>query len=130
MTTTKKITELLVTLLPSALILLPTIPLYRFGTPPNVENPTGITVGIMGLYNTILFYFSIIIFITFIVAIVAAIIRLIPYYRWLTGKTPACPHCDSMMKVRLAKRSKYKGQYFWGCSYYFTLGCRGKIHID
>jgi len=73
--------------------------------------------------------FSPIIFLLLIMSLVLALIGLMRYYRWLSGKSPACPYCGSMMKVRTAKRSKYRGQQFWGCSRYFISGCKGKIHI-
>ncbi|MEK8020523.1 MAG: hypothetical protein VSS75_026965 [Candidatus Parabeggiatoa sp.] len=128
MTTTKKIIELLVTLLPSVFILLFIIPFYRLSIPPNIENPTGITAIIVNIHSTISYFSSIVALIIFIVAVVIAIKRFISYYYWLTGQKPACPHCGSMMKVRMAKRGRYRGQQFWGCSY-FILGCHGKIHI-
>jgi ssDNA-binding Zn-finger/Zn-ribbon topoisomerase 1 len=31
---------------------------------------------------------------------------------------PRCPKCQSAMKLRLAKRGKFVGQKFWGCSRY------------
>jgi hypothetical protein len=43
------------------------------------------------------------------------------------GMMPRCPQCDSEMKLRTAKRGKYSGNQFWGCSRYPK--CNGLVNI-
>jgi len=38
-------------------------------------------------------------------------------------QVPTCPKCGSEMKLRIAKKGKYAGQEFWGCSNF--PDCRG-----
>lgn len=38
-------------------------------------------------------------------------------------QVPTCPKCGSEMKLRIAKKGKYAGQEFWGCSKF--PDCRG-----
>ena len=38
-------------------------------------------------------------------------------------RVPTCPKCGSEMKLRIAKKGKYAGQEFWGCSNF--PDCRG-----
>jgi len=40
-----------------------------------------------------------------------------------TSDSPICPKCGSAMKLRTAKKGKYAGQKFWGCSNF--PGCHG-----
>ena len=39
------------------------------------------------------------------------------------SSTPSCPRCGSGMVWRLARRGRYAGKHFWGCSRYPK--CRG-----
>jgi ABC-type multidrug transport system fused ATPase/permease subunit len=64
-----------------------------------------------------------------LIAVVFAIQGLTRYFAWTSGRTPSCPCCGSRMTMRTARRGRYRGQRFWGCSHYFLSGCRGKIHI-
>ena len=40
---------------------------------------------------------------------------------------PFCPKCGSKMKLRTAKKGKYTGQKFWGCSKF--PNCNGILNI-
>ena len=40
---------------------------------------------------------------------------------------PDCPRCGSEMKLRTARKGKYAGQQFWGCSGFPK--CRGTVNI-
>jgi restriction system protein len=42
--------------------------------------------------------------------------------------TPQCPHCNSPMKLRTAKKGKTAGSQFWGCSKY--PDCRGTLNYQ
>lgn len=42
--------------------------------------------------------------------------------------TPGCPRCGRPMRRRRARRGKYLGQEFWGCSAY--PACRGVVSIE
>lgn len=47
--------------------------------------------------------------------------------RWQNNSVPSCPICSYPMLQRIAKRSSFAGQRFWGC--YRFPRCTGKIHI-
>lgn len=42
-------------------------------------------------------------------------------------KDPHCPKCGSKMVLRTARRGKFSGQKFWGCSKY--PNCNGILNI-
>lgn len=42
--------------------------------------------------------------------------------------SPACPLCGSTMRVRVAKKGRFRGQQFWGCSSYPR--CKGILDMS
>ncbi len=46
----------------------------------------------------------------------------------LKRNSPSCPICSNYMTKRVAKKGKYIGKEFWGCSNYPK--CKGIINID
>lgn len=47
---------------------------------------------------------------------------------YIKNKVPLCPKCGSPMVLRTAKRGRYAGQEFWGCSRYPK--CKGLVNIE
>ena len=45
-------------------------------------------------------------------------------------EVPTCPVCGAPMVLRTARRGKYKGDRFWGCSTYGRTRCRGIRRIS
>lgn len=46
----------------------------------------------------------------------------------LKRNSPSCPKCGSYMVKKLARKGKYSGREFWGCSRY--PACKGIINIE
>lgn len=131
--TTKKNIELLFSLLPAIFLFLMAT-LFFCIIPSFLDVPSNLSGGNQINFSAIIInamtkILTPIALILFVIATLFAIIGAIRYHYWVTGQQPSCPHCGSMMRIRRAKRGRYKGQKFWGCSRYFISGCRGIIHI-
>lgn len=53
--------------------------------------------------------------------------RVEPVPKPKSKSVPDCPNCGSEMKLRTARKGKYAGQQFWGCSSFPK--CRGTVNI-
>jgi hypothetical protein len=58
----------------------------------------------------------------------AAIATLAEYARHLSAAAIACPKCGAPLRVRAARRGRYRGQKFFGCSRYPE--CNGLLSIS
>lgn len=41
-----------------------------------------------------------------------------------------CPICGSEMILRTARKGKYAGRQFYGCSQWNVTGCKGIVDVD